>query len=39
MKTLYALKKTVCHQKPRQSTAVLDKNGNLIGGKDVVQSR
>ena len=39
MKTLYRLTKTLCNGRPRQSTAVLDKNGNLISGKAEVQSR
>ena len=30
MKTLYGLTKILCNERPRQSTAVLDKNGNLL---------
>ena len=30
---------TLCNERPRQSTVVLDKNGNLLSGKDEVQSR
>ncbi|XP_060069052.1 craniofacial development protein 2-like [Ylistrum balloti] len=33
MKTSYSLTKTLCNERPRSSTAVLDKNGNLISGK------
>ena len=37
MKTLYVLTKILCNEKPKQSTAVLDKNGNL--NKKEVQTR
>ena len=30
MKTLYYLTKTICHDKPRQSTVVNDRNGNAL---------
>ena len=30
MKTLYNLTKTLCNDKPKQSTAVNDKNGNAL---------
>ena len=39
MKTLYGLTKILCNERPRQSTAVLDKNGNLINGRDAIKSR
>ena len=39
MKTLYGLTKTLRNERPRQSTVVLDKNGNLVSGKEEVQSR
>ena len=39
IKTLYGLTKTLCNEIPRQSTAVLDKNENLVSGKDEVRSR
>ena len=39
MKNLYGLTKTLCKERPKQSTVVLDKNGNLLSGKDEVQSR
>ena len=35
MKTLYGLTKILCNEKPKQSTAVLDKNGNLNKKEDV----
>ena len=38
MKTVYGLTKMLCNERYRQSTAVLDKNGYLISGKDKVQS-
>ena len=38
-KTLYRLTKMLCHERELQSTAILDKNGNFINGKDVIQSR
>ena len=38
MKTLYGLTKILCNEKPKQSTAVLDKNGNL-NKKEEVQTR
>lgn len=34
MKTLYGLTKTLCNERPRQSTAVLDKNGDSTGKMD-----
>ena len=34
MKTLYGLTKILCNEKPKQSTAVLDKNGNLLNKKE-----
>ena len=39
MKTLYELTKTLCNERPRQSTAVLNKNGNLVSGKAEVLAR
>ena len=30
MKTLYSLTKTICNDKPRQSTVVNDRNGNAL---------
>ena len=39
MKKLYGLTKTLCNERPRQSAAVLDKNGNLISGKTEILSR
>lgn len=38
IKTLYGLIKMLCNEKPKQSTAVLDKNGNL-SRKSKVQAR
>ena len=38
MKTLYGLTKILCNEKPKQSTAVLDKSGNL-NKKEEVQAR
>ena len=37
MKTLYGLTKTLCNERPRQSAAVLDKNGNLISGNNPIK--
>ena len=37
MKALYGLTKTLRKERPRQST--VDKNGNLLSGKEEVQSR
>ena len=39
MKTLYGLTKILCNEKPKQSTAVFDKNGNLLNKKGEVQAR
>ena len=39
MRTLYDLTKTICKKRPRSSAAVLDKNGDLVNGKDEVQAR
>lgn len=39
MRTLYRLTRTLCNERPRQSTAVLDINGNQINGKHAIQSR
>ena len=39
LKTLYVLTKTLCNERSRQSTTVLDKNGNLIGSKREVKAR
>lgn len=39
MKTLYWLSETLGNERSRQSTAVLDKNGNLLSGKDEEHSR
>ena len=39
MRTLYNLTKTICNERPRLSAAVLDKNGDLVNGKDEVQGR
>ena len=36
---LYVLTKTLCNERSRQSTTVLDKNGNLIGSKREVKAR
>ena len=33
MKTLYGLIKILCNEKPKESTAVLDKSGNLLNKK------
>ena len=38
-KTLYGLTKTICNGRPRQIEAVLDKNGNLVSGKEEEQKR
>lgn len=35
MKTLYGLIKILCNEKPKQSTAVLDKKGNLNGKEEL----
>ena len=39
MRTLYGLTKTLCNERQRRSTAVFDKEGNLISGKDAIKSR
>ena len=39
MKTLCGLTKILCNEKPKQSTAVLDTNGNLLNKKGEVQAR
>ena len=39
MKTLYGLTRTLCNERPRQSTAVLDKDGDLISGREAVKLR
>ena len=39
MKTLYGLTKILCNEKPKQSPAVLDKNGNLLNKKEEIQAR
>ena len=39
MKTLYGLTKMLCNERPRHSSAVLDKKGILISGKKEVQER
>lgn len=33
------LTKTICNERPRSSTAVLDKDGKLVSGKDGIQAR
>ena len=38
-RTLYRLTEKICNERPKQSTAVLDKKGKLVGGKDKVQAR
>ena len=30
MKTLYGLTKTLCNERPKRSSAILDKDGNLL---------
>ena len=39
VETLYGLTKTICNGRPRQIEAVLDKNGNLVSGKEEEQKR
>ena len=39
LKTLYVLTKTLCNERSRQGTTVLDKNGNLISSKREVNAR
>ena len=39
IKTLYGLRKMLCNERSNQSTRVLDKNGNLINSKSVVNAR
>ena len=39
LKTLYVLTKTLCNERSRQGTTVLDKNGNLISSKREVKAR
>ena len=39
MRTLYGLTKTLCNERSRRSVVVLDKDGNLISGKEEVQRR
>ncbi len=39
MKTLYRLTKTLCNDKPKQSTSVMDKNGRVISGRDESRKR
>ena len=39
MRTLYRLTKKICNERPKQSTAVLDKKGKLLSSKDEVQAR
>ena len=38
MRTLCGLTKILCNEKPKQSTAVLDKNGNLLNKKEEIQA-
>ena len=33
MRTLYRLTKVLCNERPKSSTAILDKSGNLVSGK------
>lgn len=39
MKTLYGLTTILCNERPGHSSAVLDKKGILISGKEQVQAR
>ena len=39
MKTLYGLTRKLCNERPRHSTAVLDKDSNLLSKKDDIQER
>ena len=39
MKTLYGLTKTVCNERPKQCTAVMDKDGNILSRKKDIQDR
>ena len=39
MKTLYSLTKTLCNERPKQSTAVMDKEGNTLSKKKDIQER
>ena len=39
MKTLYGFTKILCNEKSKQSTAALDKNGNLLNKKEEIQAR
>ena len=38
MRTLCGLTKILCNEKPKQSRAVLDKNGNLLNKKEEMQA-
>ena len=39
MRTLYRLTKVPCNERPKSSTAILDKSGNLVSGKKEIQAR
>lgn len=39
IKTLYGLTKMLCNERSKQSTTVLDKNGNLINSQSEVKAR
>lgn len=39
MRTLYGLTKILCNEKPKQTTAVLDKNGKLLNKREEVRER
>ena len=38
-KTLYGLTKTLCNERPKQSTAVLDKDGNILSKESDMKER
>ncbi|PFX13664.1 hypothetical protein AWC38_SpisGene22233 [Stylophora pistillata] len=39
MRTLYGLTKILCNEKPKQTTAVLDKNGSFLNKREEVQAQ
>ena len=39
MRTLYGLTKTLCNERPKRSSAILDKDRNLLSSKEDIQAR
>ena len=39
MRMLYGLTKTLCNERPKRSSAILDKDGNLLSSKADIQAR